>query len=172
MKTNFYSWYISLRVIVFLPKTSNARGYFREFKGQDIRPMEKQFAKLFFGNFILVWNIQKWPFQRGDRWGCRCPYPQINVPFLLPKNALLFPELPFYFQTCPFVFWNWPFVFQKCLFVSQKYLIVFQNCSLLFQKFLLFIYCVYFFQKCFFSSWLYLLLVLLIVKYKKTILMF
>ena len=55
--------------------------------GQDIWLM---------GNFILAWNIQKWPLQT--------------------QSALLFPELPVYFLEFPFVSSNCPLVSQKCLF--------------------------------------------------------
>ena len=81
---------------------------------------------------------------------------------LLPKNALLFLELPFYFPEVPFFSWNFSFVFQKCsfmfqkcLFISQKFAIVFDICPLIFQKCLLFICCAGLFPSmsvCFFCS--------------------
>ena len=67
--------------------------------------------------------------------------------------------VPFYFQYCSFLFQNCPFVFQKCL-VFQKYPIVFHKCSLVFQKYFLLFTLQVFFQEYFFSSWLYLLILL------------
>ena len=72
-----------------------------------------------------------------EGWGCKCPCPQVNVPFYSAK-------LSFYFQTCPFVF-------QECLFSPEIVLLffisaflflknaVFQNCPLLCPKLLEFL---------------------------------
>ena len=40
----------------------------------------------------------------GGTWGSKCPCPQVNQLFCFHKNALSFPELPFYFPELPFYF--------------------------------------------------------------------
>ena len=102
-------------------------GYFKEFKDQDIWPMGKKYLYKNFWDFILAWSIQKWLVQRGGRCGCKCPSPQVNVPYYFPLNSQ-----------------NWPFTFQKWRFISQKWDIVFQHCPLVFQKCLVGV----FFQEC------------------------
>ena len=55
------------------------------------------------------------------RWGCdcKCPRPQVNVPFY-------FIKMPFYSQNCPFIFQNCSFIFKYCLFLSWNHPFVFK----------------------------------------------
>ena len=115
---------------------------------------------------ILVWLERAKNDHSREGWGCKCPRPQVNVPFYSPKIAFYYQNSPFFFQNCLFIFhtssfvsWNCSFVYQNCLFLSQKCPIAFPNFHLVFQECLLFIYCAHIFPRIFFFSWLQLLLV-------------
>ena len=49
----------------FMHKSMSVQEYFREFKGQDIWSVRNKFPRKNFWNFILAWNSQKLPLQRG-----------------------------------------------------------------------------------------------------------
>ena len=76
-------------------------------------------------NFILAWNIQKWPLQRRMR--LQVPLSLSQCALLLPKNVFLFPELsfsfpelPFYFPELFFCFLELPFCFPELPFLFSK----------------------------------------------------
>ena len=52
------------------------------------------------------------------------PLSSSQCAFILSKNALSFPELPFYFPEVPSYFLELPFFFQRCHFVFQKFPLV------------------------------------------------
>ena len=121
----------------------DVKGYFKEFKDQDIWPVGKKYPqeKIFFG---FKYPKMITPEGRRGWWGVtlQVPLSSSQCAFYFP-NALLFPELPFHFLEVPFFFLgiallfsrNVRLFFQKWLFVSQKCPIVFQNWPLVLQKF-------------------------------------
>ena len=79
------------------------RGYFKELMVQTSDSWKKR----------APWKISEISFwlettkndHSREGWGCKCPCPQVSVPFS---------KMPFYSQNCPFISWNCSFVFQKC----------------------------------------------------------
>ena len=90
------------------------------------------------------------------------PLSSIQCVLLLPKNALLFPELPFYFQLVLFCFLEFLFCFPEVPFHFSKIPCCFLELSFVYQKCLIFIFYAHLFPRMlFFSSWWYLLFILL-----------
>ena len=61
-----------------------------------------------------------------EGWGCKCPCPQVNVPFY-------FWKMPFYSQNCPFIFQNCLFIFWNCPLFSRSAFLFLEK-SLLFSR--------------------------------------
>ena len=61
---------------------------------------------------------------KNDHFRGGVPLSSSQCAFILSKNALSFPELPFYFPEVPSYFLELPFFFQRCHFVFQKFPLV------------------------------------------------
>ena len=98
-----------------------------------------------------------------------------NCPSIFQNDPFIFQNCPFLFQNCPFIFHYDTFLFQNCFLLpgiavlfSRGVILILKNALLFFKIALYFSRSAFFlltelpyFQECFFTSWLYLLLVLL-----------
>lgn len=105
----------------------------------------------------------------------KCPFMFQNCPSIFQNDPFIFQNCPFLFQNCPFIFHYDTFLFQNCFLLpgiavlfSRGVILILKNALLFFKIALYFSRSAFFlltelpyFQECFFTSWLYLLLVLL-----------
>ena len=75
------------------------------------------------------------------------PLSSIQCALLLSKNALLFPELPFYFQLMLLCFLEFPFCFPEVPFHFSKIPCCFLELSFVYQKCLIFIFYAHLFPR-------------------------
>ena len=110
-----------------------------------------------------------------------CPFTYQKCPFMFQNCPSIFQNDPFIFQNCPFIFQNCPIIFHYDPFLFQNYfllpgiavlfsrgvILILKNVLLFFKIALYFSRSAFFlltvlpyFQECFFTSWLYLLVLL------------
>ena len=127
--------------------------------GQDIWPMGKKSLYKNFWIFILAWNIQKWTLQRG--WGVGALVLKSMYPFIFQKCPFI-PRIDALFSGIAVLFPGIDLLFSRSVFLFLKNALLFFRITHSFSRSVFFLFTVcFFFQECFFSSWLYLVFVLL-----------